>query len=231
MPATVAGTFGKIAQPMRQTTRARILESARQMFNRHGVQGTAMFRIAHDLDMSPGNLTYHFKSKSDLVLELSKAFRAQIEGAIFGLNPPLDPIEVIAHLETVCRALWAYRFLFNSAIHVSQMDIALAQQLRDSQTVIRDVLAQYFEATIARGEMRTPSRPDGVVLLSENILALWLQWLRARNIDAPDQVDADPASMRTCMRHHYSLLDPYVSREFSRKSWDEIDRRYAAPDH
>ena len=217
----------KVAEK-RTGTKDRILEAARLLFNRGGVQGTAVFRIAYELDMSPGNLTYHFKSKADIVLELARALRARVEEAIFGLQPPLRAAEVIAHLEIVLGALWSYRFLFNSGVYVSQMDEDLARQIGDVQNRIRDILTNYFENTISRGEMRRPTQEDGVALLCDNILALWLQWLQAESAGDPEPDAPDPAALRNCMRHHYSLMDPYVSRAFAQQSWAEIARRYGA---
>jgi AcrR family transcriptional regulator len=210
------------------TTRSRILETALVFFNQSGVQGTAVLKIAHALDISPGNLGYHFKSKSEIVLELAKVFRKSVEETILGLKAPLQAEEVISRLETVLRALWRYRFLFNSAIHVSRMDTELASQIKELQRFICEILEKYFEVTISRGEMRRPSQSDGVALLSQNILAVWLQWLRAKNIEQPEQLEADKSSLRECMRSHYSLIDPYIGRDFSQASWKEIERRYGA---
>jgi len=215
-----------VRRSKRRSTRDRILEEARVLFNQHGVQGTAVFKIAGELQMSPGNLTYHFRSKSDIVLDLSRKLRQEIEHAIYGLTPPLDPHEVIVHLEAVLRTLWNYRFLFNSAIHVSQMDDNLGDQVKALQITLCQILRKYFGATIKRGEMRRPARLDGVTLLAENILAIWLQWLRTENIAQPDRQELDNAALRSCLRHHYSLIDPYVSRAFARESWAEIERRY-----
>lgn len=207
-------------------TRDRILEAARRLFNSGGVEGTAVFRIAAELEMSPGNLTYHFRSKSDLVRELAQALAQRLEGIVAELRPPLRPGDVIAHLDMVLGALWSHRFLFNSAAHVAQMDADLAEQLAALRNRIHAMLTRYFEAVIARGEMRRPAQPDGVALLCDNILSLWLHWLQAETIRDPERTEPGRDALRRCMRHYYSLIDPYVGRAFSEESWAGIARRY-----
>ena len=52
---------------MAQSTRQDILACARRLFDRHGYNGVSMRDIAKELDISVGNLTYHFKKKENLL--------------------------------------------------------------------------------------------------------------------------------------------------------------------
>src|SRR4029078_1104968 len=51
-------------------TRRRILDTARSMFNEEGLARVGVRDIARALEMSPGNLAYHFATKDDLVAAL-----------------------------------------------------------------------------------------------------------------------------------------------------------------
>jgi AcrR family transcriptional regulator len=51
-------------------TAARILEHARRAFNERGVTSVGIREIARDLDLSPGNVSYHFPTKEALVTAL-----------------------------------------------------------------------------------------------------------------------------------------------------------------
>lgn len=48
----------------------KILSKSIQLFNEQGIASTSPNQIASELEISPGNLTYHFKTKADLVLSI-----------------------------------------------------------------------------------------------------------------------------------------------------------------
>jgi len=208
-------------------TKKRILDTALRSFNERGVNATAVLKIAMALGMSPGNLTYHFKRKSDIVMALVLTLREKIEEAVSDIEHPLKPSPVIDHLELTLRTLWSYRFLLNSAVYVSQMDDELSDQLKFLKKTIVDMLARNYAKVIENGEMRAPRQSDGVQLLADNTFGIWLQWLQAESIAHPVRDTPTDAGLYICLRHHYSLIDPYVSKGFSKSTWDELDRRYA----
>ena len=97
---------------MTRNTRTRILVSSLLLFNENGEPNTTTNEIADEVDISPGNLYYHFNKKSDLVDALLLEFQADAKQV---LRPPesqqasLDDFWVFLHLLLELTA--AYRFL------------------------------------------------------------------------------------------------------------------------
>jgi len=54
-----------------------VLEKALEMFNEGGYMDIGMREIARELKISPGNLTYHFKKKEDILIALLDRFGQQ----------------------------------------------------------------------------------------------------------------------------------------------------------
>ena len=54
------------------TTRERILDASRRLFNEKGYAATTLAEIAASVGIAQGNLTYHFPTKRQLVAELQK---------------------------------------------------------------------------------------------------------------------------------------------------------------
>lgn len=98
---------------MRGDTRNRILVTSLLLFNEHGEPHTSTNDIADEVDISPGNLHYHFRRKSQLVDALLEEFRADARRV---LAPPqvdavtIDDFWMFLHLLLECTA--SYRFLF-----------------------------------------------------------------------------------------------------------------------
>jgi len=94
-------------------TRKRILVASLLLFNEQGERNTTTNQIANEVDISPGNLHYHFRKKSDLVDALLAEFQADARRV---LQPAaldqvsLEDFWVFLHLLLECTA--AYRFFF-----------------------------------------------------------------------------------------------------------------------
>jgi AcrR family transcriptional regulator len=106
---------------MRGDTRNRILVASLLLFNEHGEPRTTTNEIADEVDISPGNLHYHFRKKEQLVEALLDEFQADAKRV---LRPPeeaivtLDDFWVFLHLLLECTA--AYRFLFRDIESLSE---------------------------------------------------------------------------------------------------------------
>ena len=59
-------------------TKTRILDTALDLFNRHGERNVTTNHIAEALGISPGNLYYHFRNKTAIVAALFQRYRQQI---------------------------------------------------------------------------------------------------------------------------------------------------------
>jgi AcrR family transcriptional regulator len=82
-------------------TAQRILEHARRAFNERGVAAVGIREIARDLEMSPGNLSYHFATKDALVAALIEQLHAENNALVAAPSGPLD----FAMLDTMLRTV------------------------------------------------------------------------------------------------------------------------------
>jgi len=100
-------------------TRDRILNASLSLFNSLGEPNVTTLLISDELDISPGNLYYHFRSKGDIVDELFTRFEAEMLDLLAvpeDVDISLDQQSFFLHLlfETVAR----YRFLYQDLVNV-----------------------------------------------------------------------------------------------------------------
>jgi AcrR family transcriptional regulator len=135
-------------------TRDRILECALQLFNQQGEPNVSTLEIANELDISPGNLYYHFHGKEPLVLELFERFQTELAPL---LDPPatarLDAEDYWLFLHLIVERLAHYRFLFQDLSNLAGRLPKLARGIRGLLNAIKRTLATLLARLKAEGQV------------------------------------------------------------------------------
>ena len=101
-------------------TRDRILETSLRLFNEEGEAHTTTIDIAAEMEISPGNLYYHFKGKDQIIAELFQQFELALGQTLRApLEEPLDRGKGQLennwyYLYVVLEELYQYRFLYHN---------------------------------------------------------------------------------------------------------------------
>lgn len=172
-------------------TRDRILDTSLALFNTVGEPNVTTLLIADELEISPGNLYYHFKSKGSIVEELFSRYEGEIKDllAVPGdVDISLDQQSFFLHLlfETVAR----YRFLYQDLVNVLSRYDRL-------QNRFQRILRKKTEAFLAicesfrRQEMMS-IRDDELASLCEQLTlttCYWSSYDSLSHLDSRDSVD------------------------------------------
>ena len=94
-------------------TRERILDTALRLFNTQGEPNVTTAALAEAMNISAGNLYYHFRNKDDIVQALMDAYELDID-------PLLDPDARRLHgaedlwlfLHLMFETIWRHRFIY-----------------------------------------------------------------------------------------------------------------------
>ena len=93
------------------TTRDRILDASRLIFNQRGYAATTQAEIAAEVGISQGNLTYHFPTKAELVAHLEDEARERIRARRAALRTGAIADDYVEHLLFAMSLTRDYRFL------------------------------------------------------------------------------------------------------------------------
>jgi AcrR family transcriptional regulator len=100
-------------------TKERILQLSLQLFNERGERSVTTNHIAAELNMSPGNLYYHFRNKNEIIKELMTQYQQQtLEMLSLPDDRILDANDKIRYFQVLSSQLWAYRFLHRDVYHL-----------------------------------------------------------------------------------------------------------------
>lgn len=192
----------------RISTRQRILDASRRLFNEKGYANATLADIAADVGIAEGNLWYHFRTKRDLVRALEGELRgaARERRAAYPSGRPVADDYVECVLASI-RQSWAYRFLLRDYLQFSGR--------RDALKLDPDMAADFDMLSEALRRMKKDGmfRRDLDVDLDALTRAVWLvtrYW--SDHVQEHDGLD-DVAwkDQERGVELHFAILLPHVT--------------------
>lgn len=116
---------------MRGNTKAIILDTARQMFNEYGYLNVTMRQISNQLNISVGNLTYHYKKKEDIL----KALMRSVD-IVYEKNPVMNLKDLHMRFDAMLDSLINNLFFFIST-ELSDIEPEFAENNRRNVNQLR----------------------------------------------------------------------------------------------
>ena len=203
-------------------TRERILQASLALFNAQGLAAVSTHRIAAELEISPGNLHYHFKAKQLIVDRLFRRFEDRLES----LNASSDTVRAIDDLWLALHlrfeAIDAYRFVYRDMAYLSSEYPALGERAQ-ALTAQNLLAAQALCETLVAAGVIEATAEEAQMLALQMVFTTtcWLSFERlVPGRDALRQADPGFAAFYTL-----TLVAPYVSRE-SRAYLDYLRGKY-----
>jgi AcrR family transcriptional regulator len=139
---------------MATDTKTRILDAALALFNEQGTANVTTNHIASALGMSPGNLYYHYRNKSEIV----RALFARIEAAWAenyaiapGTMPTLERVDAMISGNFAIQA--RYRFFFRDLTLLLNADPELAAAYRVNRESGLNSTKALFSIFVSAGVM------------------------------------------------------------------------------
>ena len=200
--------------PAKNDRANKILSKSLQLFNKHGVHDVSAHDICGELGFSPGNFTYHFGKKSEVIRILIESLESELTLVL--VEVPGIGTRTEEHTEVGFRLLsvfWKYRFFFNDLNYILSKDQSQrARYLHVKEITVR-MLAKIVEAQDASGAIRPVSPPNSAQLLAENIWYICLSYLRLYMIEQPGSSASEKGYRAFASRHLFSFLEPLYGPE------------------
>ncbi|MDB5856625.1 MAG: transcriptional regulator, TetR family-like protein, partial [Ramlibacter sp.] len=101
-----------MAKKAPRRTAERILEITLDLFNRFGEPNVSTTLISAELNISPGNLYYHYPAKDELINALFGRYERALGELLAAAGDVRDVEDAWFFLHTLFELIWQYRFLY-----------------------------------------------------------------------------------------------------------------------
>ncbi|CBA16218.1 TetR/AcrR family transcriptional regulator [Xanthomonas albilineans] len=167
---------------MARDTRRRILDTALAMFNAQGEPHVTTNHIADELEISPGNLYYHFRNKDDIIEHLFTRYEERMDAAMTLPGTRLPGLEDFwLQLHLVFECIWDYRFLYRDLIEIISRSRRL--RLRFARILHRadDSTQAVLQGLAQAGAMHATTQERRCIATNVLVVAtFWLNYAAAR---------------------------------------------------
>ena len=97
----------------KRRTRERVLETSLRLFNDFGEPNVTTTTISEEMEISPGNLYYHFRNKDEIVNDIFAVFERELQSMLAVPRERIVTVEDIwLYLHVLFEHIWKYRFLY-----------------------------------------------------------------------------------------------------------------------
>jgi AcrR family transcriptional regulator len=207
-------------------TRDRILQTSLQLFNEYGEPRITTNHIADELDISPGNLYYHFRNKDDIIWLLFEQFERRIGAALQAPErrvPDMEDMWLYLHL--VFENIWEYRFFYRDLDNLLSRNKKLRTHFRRILERKVNTAAAICKGLVEAGIMEAST--EDIAGLSRNIAVIATYWLNFQRIGAPAGQSDDSDHLALGVYQVLSLVAPFLKGE-ARELLRQISRDYLA---
>jgi AcrR family transcriptional regulator len=191
-------------------TKDRIADTALRLFNEAGTDSVSTNHIAAAMDISPGNLYYHFANKDEILLVLLERLATGLEGTWMKANASSGPESLRSAVADCFALLERYRFFARELYALAHR----SPVLRDRSRVLAERCARAIEQVIDGstdsgfwGE--SPDRSRSRWLAS----AVWLGVLAYASSAGLHSDNGQPEAWSDGVDSVMALLEPHLSSE------------------
>ncbi|MDR3364593.1 MAG: TetR/AcrR family transcriptional regulator [Clostridiales Family XIII bacterium] len=190
-------------------TKEKILEVSIELFNTEMATNVSTIQIAHALDMSVGNLYYHYRNKEHIIREIYRdRIAAEIDALVMNKDDRLSESGIIRYFNGLAQLIYKYRFFYTEMYALVRNDPDLHVIFHKRARAVARVLAEQVGTWIAVGIMR-PASEGGIEALSEICWMHVTGWMSYRML--AEEGAGPQALARDSFRSIFHILRPYFT--------------------
>ncbi len=189
------------------TTAEKIINKACELFNEKGIAEVSIRDIAAALEISHGNLRYHYPGKGPIIEAIFQACLKASDEVMAKLDQPQVDLELLLFTTAQQAAkFWEYRFLLKDLLAISLQYPKVGEALRQMYRHREVQLTSIFQYLQYQGLLQAESFPGYYKMVIENCLMATDFGISFVELNYPDAATAEKIH-----RYHFSWFVPIVA--------------------
>lgn len=188
-------------------TRDRILDVSLNLFNEEGEAGQSAVDVANALEMSPGNLYYHFKGKEPIIEALFDLFEDEMKIILNGSHRAVTSIEdnwVFTYI--ILEEIYDFRFFYRNLGDLIARYPSLGPRFRRVLAMKRKAIRDTLDRLGKAGQLHIDRRLKQPLI--EQMLSTLTFWLSLDVVEGSKK--AGPQLIHDTVLQFMLLLVPYM---------------------
>jgi AcrR family transcriptional regulator len=207
----------------KRRTRERIIETSLRLFNDFGEPNVTTTTIADELNISPGNLYYHFRNKDEITNTIFADFQREIERTLAAPEGRQADIEdAWLYLHLVFELVWRYRFLYRDLNDLLSRNRTLEIHFKEILEHKVRTAERLCDSLVASGEME--ASPEERKALATNMVVVATYWLSYEYVRNPRHFAAGEVVARGAYQV-MSMVAPFL-RGSARELFERLAGEY-----
>ncbi len=160
------------------TTKEKIIHTAVQVFNEHGLEQTSIRKIAEQMGIAHGNLRYHYPTKEAIVNQIFLDLKGQIDIIFASILTNEISLKSAMKANEMCAVEFVkYRFFMNDFISIARLYPSVKKGLRDNYDARKVQFKGMFQVFIYANLLK-PEPFDGLYdLILDNLYIINDFWI------------------------------------------------------
>ena len=184
-----------------------ILEAARELFNETGTQSSTTNHIAKAMEISPGNLHYHYKNREEIVRLLYIRMRKETTLSVKELPKCINTLH--EHEKLLIQIQWKYRFFFKELLSLFARDSELEDLYIKDNIAHRRRIRQVLNNLIINEELTITDEED-IDFLVDSISLSW-QFYSSFLHTIGEELNAE--SVQNVIKYTTAAMKPYLCKK------------------
>ena len=193
-------------------TKDRIIEASIELFNSQGERNVTTNHIASHLNISPGNLYYHFRNKEEIIRHIFSKYADHMQVSFEPVKPSQDATQILTnYLDAVFSALYHFNFLYDNLPVIMARDPELrTQYLQIHNKMMEKIHHVIVSLQVANVINMDKDDIDELANIIKQQVTFWISYCKTSIEDA---VVTDQLIYQGLMKV-LLLFKPYVTEEF-----------------